>query len=291
MAEVPTPQAHAQVVPSIQLLAEVAQNQEKLPEHVDTQEVDMEDRSSSLSDIEDRTAVEEANAQDVESSQVSEGEETEAETEQYDNSPEKRLHRMQLSAANSLLTGISAASMAARTQSVEEDDVLGTEEEDNGRLDQRDDVMDQISDISSLSESPEPDMSRSASPSSSPLKRKRSSISYPDDDAEDETERLAKKVTTSRTSSGSDRHNVAHAANQVEVTTEQEEQSPGDDEESGAEEDIDVTATEVAREEPVDIANSPPDDGDMDDAGAAADVDASARTEEEGTHLIIALAG
>ena len=143
-------------------------------------ESDRDDRSSSLSDIEDRPIAENTVQSQLKSSPPPEEDDTEAETERLEESPQKlRKHQNVVFSATSNASGETMDASYQMSNGTTEALALdaatvkqAADEDNNGP---EGDVMDQTSDISSLEDSAE-EKSRAVSPTSiSGRKRKRSS--------------------------------------------------------------------------------------------------------------------
>ena len=261
----------------MQLLAEAAQNQSPLPDPQSKPADEQDDRSSSLSDLEDRPVTEGTNVPPDKSTQVSEEEDTEAETERLGESPDKiRKHKKVLLNANDV------ASTSTSTPSKKtEDAVAGANFSHSlnaeSREDIRSDPIDQTSPISSLEESGE-DASGVDSPTSS-ASRKRKRL---DDDITDESlkqaamQLLANQVGTEAAENikGSAEFVITSANGRRTVAN--GEMFEENLEDSAPEQDEDQHEEETVEHE--DAAESNDEDVDMEDAGAEAG--ASARNEE-----------
>ena len=264
--------------PSMQLLAEAAQNQSPLPGPSNAPLSEPDDRSSGLSDIDDRPATEGTDGALERSSQLSEDEDTEAETERLEESPDKlRKHKQVLLSA----TGLASDRLSTPTKKLDElapgDDLVpGIDIE--VREDLNSDQLYPTSPMSSLEESAD-ERSREETPtSSSSRKRKRGEDDVADkslkqaalqllanqvgDEAAEEAKGSAEFVITS----AEGRRTVGNG----EMFEDQDEESPQDQPEEQPEEE------EVEQE---DAAESNEEDVDMEDAGVEADT--SARNEEE----------
>ena len=148
------------------------------PGHEAGPEADRDDRSSSLSDIEDRPIAEGPSQSQLRSSSPPEDVDTEAETERLEESPHKlRKHQNVVFSATNNSSGETMAAGSQRSKGTTEafamDVVTVRQIPDDNNDGLEDEVMDQISDISSLEASAE-ENSRSVSPASvSGRKRKR----------------------------------------------------------------------------------------------------------------------
>ena len=148
--------------------------------HVAEAEIQGDDRSSSLSDIEDRPVAEPSENALMIASTISESDDTEAETERLEESPQKlRKHENVVFSATQKFIGntqaISDESPSEKTRSIASNAHASGSMPDLVHSDLEDDPMDQTSDISSLEDTVE-EVSRAESPVSvSGRKRKRSS--------------------------------------------------------------------------------------------------------------------
>ncbi|MCJ1419778.1 hypothetical protein MMC32_006134 [Xylographa parallela] len=147
--------------------------------HVTEVEIHRDDRSSSLSDIEDRPVAEPLENTLLIASTISESDDTEAETERLEESPQKlRKHENVVFTATQKLTSntqaISDESPSEKTRSIASNAHASGSMPDLVHSDPEDDPMDQTSEISSLEDTVE-EASRAESPVSvSGKKRKRS---------------------------------------------------------------------------------------------------------------------
>ncbi|MCJ1378402.1 hypothetical protein MMC17_001500 [Xylographa soralifera] len=146
--------------------------------HVTEVEIQRDDRSSSLSDIEERPVAEPLENSLVIASTISESDDTEAETERLEESPQKlRKHENVVFTATQKFTGgtqaISDESPSEKSRSIASNAHASGSMPDLVHSDPEDDPMDQTSDISSLEDTVE-EASRAESPVSvSGRKRKR----------------------------------------------------------------------------------------------------------------------
>ena len=147
--------------------------------HEGAAESDRDDRSSSLSDLEDRPATERAAILHLRSSPPPEEDDTEAETERLEESPQK--HRKHQNVLLSATAGIIEGQTGSETRSLNKDAepivfALAVVEQVSGNAQNgAEDGIDQTSDISSLEDTVE-GTSRQVSPTSmTGKKRKRSS--------------------------------------------------------------------------------------------------------------------
>lgn len=171
----------------MQLLAEVAQNQSPLPNHDLEPVIDHDDGSSSLSDPDDRLAAEVTDPVLEKSSQLSDEEEdTEAETERLEESPDKlrQQKKVLLTVPEAVSNGISTPTI--RTEIVTLNGNLPEEQEMEVAEEIHSDIIDQTSPISSLDESVDEGSILGSQSSSSSRKRKR--------EEDDSTDRTIKKA-------------------------------------------------------------------------------------------------
>ncbi|MCJ1388070.1 hypothetical protein MMC18_000914 [Xylographa bjoerkii] len=187
MAEPTTDLAIPSITPSADFPNTLVQEQSSEPvapqmsplSHVTEAELRRDDRSSSLSDIEDRPVVETVESALMTASTISEADDTEAETERLEESPQKlRKHENVVFTATQKITGDTQAtsdgSPSDKTRSIESNAHASGSMPDLVHSDPEDDPMDQTSDISSLEDTAE-EGSTAASPlSASGRKRKRS---------------------------------------------------------------------------------------------------------------------
>ena len=273
--------------PSMQLLAEAAQNQSPLPSSLVKELSDQDDRSSELSDIDDRPATEGTDGAPEPSSQISEGEDTEAETERLEESPDKLRERKQvLLDANGLASDkISTPTKAPDLPVIKNDLEPGIDTEMQEELNS--DPLYPTSPMSSLGDSADEGTGANTPTSSSSRKRKRGEDEVTDkslkqaamqllanqvgSEAAEEVKESAEFIVTS----ADGRRTVGHG----EMFEDQEEESPPEqpDEQPEEEEMDQEDADQEADQE--EAAESPDEDVDMEDAGAEAE--ASARNEEE----------
>ena len=170
--------------PSIQLLAEVAHSESTTSKNGPQAGSDHDDRSSSLSDLEDRPGTEGTGTLNNKSSPVSEEEDTEAETERLENSPQKmrKQRNVVLSATSELSNGAQTVKVVSSDAHPIEDHT--DEKHRKSKSDVISDIVDPTSDISSLGDSAEGSAPDSPTSTSS-KKRKRE---------EDSTAQSLKKV-------------------------------------------------------------------------------------------------
>ena len=149
--------------------------------HVTEVEIHRDDRSSSLSDIEDRPVAEPVENTLMIASTISESDDTEAETERLEESPQKlRKHENVVFTATQKFTGdthaISDGSLSDKTRSVASNAHASGSMPDLLHSDPEDDPMDQTSDISSLADTVEEASRAESLVSGSGRKRKRSTL-------------------------------------------------------------------------------------------------------------------
>lgn len=268
--------------PSIQLLAEAAQNESTASKNGLQASSDHDDRSSSLSDLEDRPGTEGTGTLNNKSSPVSEEEDTEAETERLETSPQKarKQRNVVLSATRELSNGSSMVHVASLDAHSTEG--RGNDNHRKANSDSVSDAMDPTSDISSLGDSAEGSAPDSPTSTSS-KKRKRE---------EDSTAQSLKKVAIQLANKVADRvekaeqdtgsllgasENGEHRLGGGNVSEVDGEQStPGDQQDHGA---------HIELREGGD-ADSDGEDIDMEDAGPEPETGSLARTEEEGKALL-----
>ena len=265
--------------PSMQLLAEAAQTQSPLPDLHVPQTLDHDDRSSSLSDIDDRPMTEGTDGPPDKSSELSEEDDTEAETERLEESPDKtRKSKQVLLTANEGISN-NTPSPGGKMEDVELDGDENIGADAPSRDDLQSDLMDHTSPISSLDDSGDEGSIAESITSSSSRKRKIGS--------EDATNKSLKQAAMQLLANqvGDDAEDVKDTAHFIvtsasgrevlengELFEEHSEASPQE-----PQLDDDVENGEVDHDE---AAESNDEDVDMEDVGAEAE--ASARNEEEG---------
>ena len=268
----------------MQLLAEAAQNQSPLPDPQPKHTDEQDDRSSSLSDLEDRPVTEGTDVPPDKSTQVSEEEDTEAETERLGESPDKtRKHKKVLLNANDV------ASTATSTPTKTIDGVAtGTNFPQSLEVEAREDLpsdpIDQTSPISSLEESAEEASGADSPTSTSSRKRKRIDDVVTDKSLKQAAMQLLANQVGDKAAEdvkGSAEFVITSANGRRTVANgDMFEENPED---SAPEHDDDQHEEEEAENE--DAAESNDEDVDMEDASAEAGV--STRNEEEGKSKII----
>lgn len=256
----------------MQLLAEAAQNQSPLPDPQHRPLAEHDDRSSSLSDIEDRLATEGTDAVPDRSSQISEEEDTEAETERLEESPDKLRQRKQV-----LLSAANLVSNDTLPLIRKQNTMAGDEAKAGLNADSRDgphsDPLYPTSPISSLDESAGEGSEGETATSNSSRKRKRG-----DDETTNESlKRAAMQLLVNQV--GDDAAEKVQGSAEFVITSANGRQIVGSgelfEEHSG-----DSPRQHLKNQaEQEDAVESNDEDVDMEDAGVEADT--SARNEEE----------
>ena len=275
--------------PSMQLLAEAAQNESRNIKDGADNIPDQDDRSSSLSDLEDRPATEGDDRNLEKSSSVSEGGDTEAETERLEDSPHKirKQKIVHLGITHNLPNGSSPST--APVEVLEPEQLSGatlTDKFEKGNIDYSSDVPDPTSEISSLEES-----AAEGSPPDSPASRsskKRKREEEEEEEEEDTTAKslkrvaiqLANHVADSASGRGSGSTPVAAASNGGH-RVEDAEATDGEAEDSAVEDHGDDDNTVAEPLDNVNNIDSNDEDVDMEDVGPEPDTGPSGRTKEE----------
>ena len=263
----------------MQLLAEAAQNQSPLPDPQTKLILEQDDRSSSLSDPEDRPITEGTDVAQEKSSELSEEEDTEAETERLEESPDKTRQHKKV-----LLTATDVVSTAASTPSGKADAVTHANDfthamDVDSKGDLHSDLLDHTSPISSLEESPDEGSAVETSASSSTRKRKR------EEDEGDVTDKSLKQAAMQLLANqvgGGAAEDVKDSAEFIVTSASGRKTVPNGEifvengEESAPENEDDHQDEEEVEQE--DAVESNDEDVDMEDVGAEAD--ASTKNEE-----------
>ena len=263
----------------MQLLAEAAQNETRSLENGNEPGSDHDDRSSSLSDLDEHHATEGTDNMDR-SSRDSEEEDTEAETERLEDTPQKKHIQKQVLLSGNLSNGgsaIVAEKEAAVDQTIGEEDIGRADP--NGHDDEADGAP-QTSDMSSLGDSAEASEPEANSTPSS-KKRKRES--------DDDTKQSLKKVALELANHVADqKEGNTHVGSprrvnmgEMQPTISGVEASDDEGEHSTPEEQPDDQDEPEHAIEQQDAADSNDEDVDMEDTGHEADATSSARSEEE----------
>ena len=265
----------------MQLLAEAAQTQSPLPDPEPKPVNENDDRSSSLSDPDDRLVAEDTDPILEKSSQVSEEEEdTEAETERLEESPDKpRQHKnVLLSAPERAPSG--AGTPIIRTGIISPSGDLPREQDVEMADEVHSDIIDQTSPISSLEDSIDEGSGLDSPSSSSSRKRKR------EDDATTDTtiKRAAMQLLANQLGNegaedakASAKFIISSAGDHPKALSNEPTERNGGD--TPPEEHQDLPNQDEV-EEPLEGADSLEEDVDMDDGGP--ELEATVRNEEEG---------